>query len=237
MENEKMISEGKCVYCKETFAKAGITKHLAAHLKKIASEKPQSAKAFHVRVEGADYFINLLVNGDAQLVDLDDYIRAIWLECCGHMSSLVEKGKDYDINWDADDSSFGEDMSQPMKDVFRKGQKLVYEYDFGSTTQLEVKVIEEYGIAVNDDIKLLSRNEPLKIVCEVCKTKAAAMICTAHDWNESTLFCKTCAKKHAKECTDFEDMSFKLVNSPRTGVCAYEGGSIDKQRDGVWKEK
>jgi hypothetical protein len=28
-----------------------------------------------------------------------------------------------------------------------------------------------------------------------------------------------------------------VVNSPRMGVCAYMGGSIDKQRDGVYVKK
>jgi len=26
-----------------------------------------------------------------------------------------------------------------------------------------------------------------------------------------------------------------VVNSPRMGVCAYEGGTIDRERDGVYK--
>jgi hypothetical protein len=49
------------------------------------------------------------------------------------------------------------------------------------------------------------------------------------------MFCEKCAKKHAKECEDFADgyTVMPVVNSPRMGVCAYEGGCIDTERDGV----
>ena len=34
------------------------------------------------------------------------------------------------------------------------------------------------------------------------------------------------------ECSDFDDYaSMPVVNSPRMGVCGYEGGSIDLERD------
>lgn len=237
MAEEKLVSEGKCVYCDEMFKKSGISKHLDGHLKKIASEKPQSDQAFHIRVEADVFFLNLLADADVSLDDLDDYLRAIWLECCGHMSSFREKGKAYDDDWDDEEGIIGEDKSQPLKKVLRVGQKLSYEYDFGSTTELDIKVVAEYRMAVKDGIQLLSRNEPLKVFCQICGTKPAASICTAHGWGESHLFCKTCAKKHGKECEDFEYAELKVVNSPRAGVCAYDGGQIDKKRDGIWKPK
>jgi hypothetical protein len=48
--------------------------------------------------------------------------------------------------------------------------------------------------------------------------------------------CDTCAQKHAKKCEAFADYaSVPVVNSPRMGVCGYEGGKIDKERDGIFK--
>ncbi|MBL7814256.1 MAG: hypothetical protein JNL70_04545 [Saprospiraceae bacterium] len=144
--------------------------------------------------------------------------------------------KKYKNNWDDPNGIIGEDQSKTLKKVFKVGQVFDYEYDFGSTTQLTIHVLAEYKLAVTEGIKLLSRNEPLKIMCEVCGEKAATDVCTIHDWEEASLFCKSCAKKHAKECEDFADYAgLKVVNSPRFGVCAYEGGQIDKKRDGVWK--
>jgi hypothetical protein len=237
MAEEKLLSEGKCAYCDEMLKKSGISKHLDSHLKKMAAEKPHLDRAFHIRVEADVFFLNLLVDADMSLDDLDDYLRAIWLECCGHMSSFREKGKGYDDDWDDDEGIIGEDKSQPLKNVLRVGQKLQYEYDFGSTTALDIKVLSEYRMAVKDGIQLLSRNEPLKVLCQVCGTKPAASICSAHGWGEAHLFCKSCAKKHTQECGDFEDYQLKVVNSPRAGVCAYDGGQIDKKRDGIWKPK
>ncbi len=40
--------------------------------------------------------------------------------------------------------------------------------------------------------------------------------------------------KLENECEDFsEEMRLPVVNSPRMGICGYEGGMIDKERDGV----
>ena len=236
MAKEKILSEGKCVYCSETLKKVGISKHLDGHLKQSADEKPQRDRAFHVRVEADAYFLNLLIDADAPLDYLDDFLRAIWLECCGHMSSFMDKSKTYDVDWDDENGVIGEDKSKPVKDVFKVGQELKYEHDFGSTTELNVKILAEYQLSVRDGIKLLARNEPLKLLCVMCREKSAKVICSVCGWGAEAVFCADCGKKHAKECPDFADYSkMKLVNSPRAGVCAYEGGQIDKKRDGIWK--
>jgi hypothetical protein len=54
-------------------------------------------------------------------------------------------------------------------------------------------------------------------------------------YDEDASFCNECAKKHAKKCDDFaEYAAMPVVNSPRMGVCGYEGGRIDTERDGVF---
>jgi hypothetical protein len=236
MEETTLHSEGQCTYCKETFTQKDMSKHLAAHLKKMSAEKPSRDKSFHIRVEAGPYFLNLLIDSAAPLSFLDDYLRAIWLECCGHMSTLVDKSKKYEFNFD--NNTFGEDMSQGVSQLFKKGQKLKYKYDMGSTTTLEIKVLDEYNVLAREGTQLLSRNEPLKILCHVCNEKPAFKMCTVHEWNEPSLFCKPCSTTHKKECPDFADYAaMPISNSPRMGVCGYESGQIDKKRDGAWKEK
>jgi hypothetical protein len=235
---EELKSEGKCIYCNETFAKAGISKHLAKHLQDLEKQFKASIPAFHVKVSSQEMFLNLLVSSEAQLGDLDDFLRAIWLECCGHMSSFRQKGKKYDVGWDMDDedTEFGEPMGAEVKDVFKENAVFQYEYDFGSTTSLEVKVLKSYNVPMDGEIALLSRNEPLAIMCGMCKTKPATKLCTVHIYEEYAFYCKDCQKKHAKVCEDFKDYAaLPVVNSPRMGVCAYTGGTIDKKRDGVYK--
>ena len=79
-------SEGKCIFCQETYTKGGISRHLETHLSQL--EAADRKKSFHLRVEAGPYFLNLLMDGDATLEDLDHFLRAIWLECCGHMSQF-----------------------------------------------------------------------------------------------------------------------------------------------------
>jgi hypothetical protein len=235
MESE-LKSEGKCVYCNQMFAKAGITKHLDKHLQDLEKEQKTTETAFHVKIQVDEMFLHLLVSSGAQLVDLDEFLRAIWLECCGHMSSFKQKGKRYEIDYDDEDADFGEPMGELIANIFKEDMVLQYDYDFGSTTALEIKVLKSYYVSVKEPITLLSRNEPLPIMCGICKTQAAVKICSVHMYEEYAFYCKDCQKKHAKVCPDFKDYAaMPVVNSPRMGVCAYEGGSIDKKRDGVFK--
>ena len=64
-------------------------------------------------------------------------------------------------------------MNSKVGEFFEKGLKLNYEYDFGSTTRLDIDVVEEYFVEGKNKILLLSRNEPLKILCDLCKEKPA----------------------------------------------------------------
>lgn len=236
MEETTIHSEGQCAYCKEIFAQKDMLKHLATHLKKMSAEKPSPYKSFLIRVEEGPFFLDLLIDSTAPVNFLDDFLRAIWLECCGHMSTLMDKSKKYEFNFDDEDAIIGEDMSQAARHIFRKGQKLKYEYDMGSTTTLEIKVLDEYSVSAREGLQLLSRNEPLKLLCHTCNAKPAFKICSVHGWNEPSMFCKTCIPIHKKECEDFADYAaLSMCNSPRMGVCAYEGGHIDKKRDAVWK--
>jgi len=68
-------------------------------------------------------------------------------------------------------------------------------------------------------------------MCSICRKVPATQVCAI----DAHVFCDKCAKKHAKKCVDFaEHASMKVVNSPRMGVCGYEGGGIDKERDGIY---
>jgi hypothetical protein len=261
---EKLKSEGKCLFCNETFAKAGIMRHLKMHLAQIA-KTGKKGNSYLVKVDndprwnGLPYFLYLWINGNAKMEDFDAFLREIWLECCGHMSKFTDKSfkremsmGSYDI-MDAFDfleqgkvkqyekimEDFGEiPMSRAINKVFAKGKKYEYEYDYGSSTILQIEVMEEYPFAAPKKMVLLSRNEPLEIRCDMCHTEIAEVACTVHIYEEEGKFCSKCAKKHAKVCSDFADYaSATIVNSPRMGVCGYEGGVIDIERDGIFNKK
>lgn len=82
-----------------------------------ASGRP-SQKIFHVVVEGKydpQYWLHLDVAGNAQLEDLDQFLRDIWLECCGHLSAF-RIGKDsYSSHLESDFfGMFGEEPSSAV---------------------------------------------------------------------------------------------------------------------------
>ncbi|MDR1527419.1 MAG: hypothetical protein LBS46_07105 [Dysgonamonadaceae bacterium] len=254
-------SEGKCFFCGETFAKAGINRHIQTHLKQKAKENA-TGRSYLVKVESnpkwgnSSYFLSLWVDSKATMEDLDEFLRDIWLECCGHMSAftnpknrrqgggmwdffeaeeLLAKGKKREYEKLMEEANGEVPMSRKTDKVFYKGLKLEYEYDFGSSTELLLTVMEEYPVKADKKMVLLSRNEPLEWLCDTCKKEPATQICTVHNWDDDSLFCDKCAEKHAKKCEDFEEYAaMPVVNSPRMGVCAYEGGSIDIERDGVF---
>jgi hypothetical protein len=263
--NKEQKSIGECTYCKKTFAKQGIYRHLKTHLqKKALDSKP--GKSFLLKVEPNPdywnknvYFLALWIDGDTEMDDLDTFLRKIWLECCGHLSAftdlnrrklsrggsmwdffeaqeLLEAGKTEEYE-DLMEQAKGEiPMGRKIKNAVFNGMKIEYKYDFGSSTNLLITVMDEYPCKADEPIVILSRNEPLGVKCDICATHFAVEICTAHDWEEPSQFCEKCAKKHVKTCADFADYAaMPIVNSPRMGVCDYRGGTIDLKRDGALK--
>ncbi len=218
----KLKSEGKCVYCEKIVAKSAISKHLDKHLHEITEKSAsKNCLAFHTHVQAGGMFLDLLIDGKETLETLDQFLRSIWLECCGHMSAFT-------INR----NEIG--MQRSIADVFQEGLVMEYEYDFGSTTGLDIKVNSEFPMTVQEGIKLLSRNNPLTIMCSVCKKRLAEKICIIHVEEDEGFFCNECAQQHGEECEDFADYGeMPVVNSPRMGVCGYMGGMIDKERDSI----
>ena len=261
--NFKLKSEGKCLYCDETFTKVGIHKHLQKHLKdKIAYNKP--GQSFLIKAEpnprwgSTPYFLSLWINGETWMEEVDQFLRDIWLECCGHMSAftysknrkntgekfdflraeeLLKAGKGKEYEEMMDDLNGEVPFSRKAKKAFYEGLQLRYQYDFGSTTELLITVIAEYPVKADDPIVLLSRNEPPKLICEHCGKAAATQTCSVCcGYEDEGLFCEECAQEHAETCGAFEEYAaMPVLNSPRMGVCGYGGGRIDTARDGVFK--
>jgi hypothetical protein len=225
MEHE-LKSEGRCLYCDELFSQAEIGKHLAKHLgemEKAIAGKPQSNYC-HVEVEAGEMFLHLLVKGDAPMKTIDGFLRDIWLDCCGHLSGFGHK-------------NFKIKMKDRVEDVFQPKVKIYHDYDYGTTTRVFLSAKKHYQLDLKDKVILLSRNEPLKIMCSSCKKKPAVSICTVCWFNEEAFYCKKCSEKHSDTCEDFADYAgMPVVNSPRMGECGYTGGVIDTERDGVFKK-
>ncbi len=125
--------------------------------------KGQPERLFHIRVEGAhapEYWLDLEISASTTLTRLDDYLRAIWLECCGHLSAFEIDGIRYEVateGVDFDLFAVYDEPPKPMKSarlgrILRPGLTFLHEYDFGSTTELKLKV------AVNEPVCPPPRN-------------------------------------------------------------------------------
>src|SRR5689334_8641925 len=88
---------GTCSYCDAVITKVAANSHLKSCIIRSASNEAANASRgpretfFHLRVEDmsrAEYWLDLEMRGISPLVRLDDYLREIWLECCGHLSGF-----------------------------------------------------------------------------------------------------------------------------------------------------
>jgi hypothetical protein len=222
----RQISRGTCAFCKNTYTKSGMSRHLTACKARkaaIAAEEAGGAptsKLIRLAVDGtyaSDYWLHLEVPADATLYDLDQFLRSIWLECCGHLSMFKIAEQNFLVqifdDWWAEDDR---DMNVRLGDVLTPALRFSYRYDFGSSTDLTLKVVSErMGVARRDEpIQILARNDPLDLRCDHCG-KPAAWVDVFEDY---TLLCRECDE------TDGDgEVLMPIVNSPRVGVCGYTG--------------
>ena len=210
---EYQSQKSRCNLCNKEFTQRGITKHIKLCINKQLVNECGIDNLYIVVQDpfNPDYFFHLLISQTASLQDLDKFLRKKWLECCGHLSAFRCKKMREEIP-----------MSRKIYQTIYPGGTLNYQYDFGSTTELEIKCIGNFTVVFkgNKKIQILSRNSQPLIPCDECEEFPATQICTACQYGGEGWLCEKCAKAH--DCG--EDLYFlPVVNSPRAGVCAYTG--------------
>lgn len=211
-------TRGACVFCGADYTRAGMAKHLQA-CKARAGATAAAAGAgtqLHLQVQdayGGAFWLQLEMDGAAPLQALDRYLRAIWLECCGHMSAFSYGGWGDDLG-----------MTRKASSVLKPGTELVHRYDFGTTSETLVRAIAARpGKPLGrHPITLMARNRPPVEPCAECKAPAThlCMECVIEE-DEPGLLCEahTAAHPHG----DNYGPPTPLYNSPRMGMCGYEG--------------
>src|SRR5579862_1072328 len=103
-------STGKCSFCKSEIGKGRMTTHLKSCKERMAviaaetgesKRKKPTARLFQLLVEGRynpQYWMHIEVPAQESLQTLDDFLRDIWLECCGHLSAFKIDGVSYENN-------------------------------------------------------------------------------------------------------------------------------------------
>lgn len=233
MTQIRQQSRGMCRHCGFVGAKASMTRHQAKCPERgivgessiqTVSKQTTSHEVYRLRVSGQyrpGYWLDIDVPISLTLDDLGGFLRGIWLECCGHMSAFtVGPQEDYS------DYSGSTELTQPplSRLGLEVGQKFGYTYDFGSSTELSVQVQARERVSgeASKSVRLLARNLPPELSCSKCSAPAR----WAHSWDydeqtgDPLLYCG----KHGKSTREEQ---LPVVNSPRMGVCGYDGGNLD----------
>lgn len=218
-------SRGTCLFCGETIVKRSVLKHLQKCPKRMEVIQTANASAraeetlWHLRVQGAsakEFWLDMEMNGSVSLDKLDKYLRAIWLECCGHLSNFTIGG------WG------GTEIGKTRKadSIFETGLVLRHLYDFGTTSETDIQVV---GLRTGrpltkHPIQLMARNHQPEALCQECG-QPAGWVCIQclYEGDRTGFLCDEHIKNHPHE--EYGE-PMQLFNSPRTGMCGYDGPAV-----------
>ena len=215
-------SRGTCMFCGYETTKGSMGRHLATCPKRqellAANETKHQApvELYHLRAQDAydnRFWLDFEMRGSAKLADIDSYLRAIWLECCGHLSEF-SIGR-----WGGTKLA----KTRRIEEAFRNGAVVTHIYDFGTSSETQLKLVSQRNGAslTKHPILLLARNQMPEATCIVCDEQATYFCeeCVIEEHTAGTL-CPTHAKSHPH---DNYGPPIKIVNSPRLGMCGYDG--------------
>ena len=143
-------------------------------------------------------------------------MRAIWLECCGHLSH-------FQIGWGL---WFADELPMHLDaySVFSQVDKLMHIYDYGTTsyTKIALKDVRVGKPLTRWPIQLMARNCMPVVVCQECGEQPARWLCheCMYEHNRPGLLCDEHVQNHP--CHDYRP-PIRLINSPRMGMCGYDG--------------
>ncbi|MDR2571091.1 MAG: DUF6398 domain-containing protein [Oscillospiraceae bacterium] len=199
---------GNCYICGVELGKTAMKNHIL----KSHGNDTDGEDCCLFMIEGAydkDYWLIIDVPMDKSLSSVDKFLRKIWLECCGHLSAFRSQNR----------SEYREISIGSKLYNFTKGDKIIHEYDFGTTTNSLVTII---GSTIRKpqkmNVRLLARNVPLEFECAKCGVPAQYFCTECVYDNRNPLYCGKCIEKH-----EHDDMFLPVTNSPRMGECGYDG--------------
>jgi len=208
-------SQGTCLLCRKTIKKKDAISHARECLELSGWPRGRNPSLL-IAVQGhhvKSYWLLVLAHKSCTLATLDSLIRDVWVECCGHLSEFTIQGQRFTRSAECGEMH----MEIPLSRVLSPGVQFLYEYDFGSTTTLDLQVIDTHPASpLESPLRLLARNTPPKVHCDTCGSPAEFRLC---DEEEPCIhLCRRCV-----EASDYDPWCIEVIsNSPRDGVCGYE---------------
>jgi len=203
-------TKGQCQFCGQEYTRGGMARHLRACSErdkklKETEEYYNDENIFHLQINSRAraYWLHLEMRSSAKLTKLDNFLREIWFDTSEHLSEFSEKrfgGRQYS-------------KSDKAYEILRKDFEMVYIYDFGTTSQVNIRVADKRkGPRLsNDSIYLMARNNPPETKCGICG-KPATSICRPCSFDKKNNYL---CDKHTQEHE--HEQIFKIENTPRTG--------------------
>jgi hypothetical protein len=172
-----MITHGKCTYCSRCFSSSMMARHLDSC--KVREDSFSLSRSFlredDKKIQRTDddavlllkvsskyfpeYWLFIETYGVCKLIDIDYFLRNIWLECCGHLSCFTINNEHYEIQPDPMFNS--RSMRVRLNKILQLGMIFEYVYDYGSSTELVIKVISSRCGSIKKE-----KEEPFDLLLE-----------------------------------------------------------------------
>ena len=114
-------------------------------------------------------------------------------------------------------------MDKTVETIFKKEKAIYHSYDFGTTSETIVELIgtRQGKSLTKNPMFLMSRNEMPEMECLECN-QAATHLCVEclYEGEDNGMLCDTHTENHPH---DTYGEPIQLVNSPRLGMCGYDG--------------
>ncbi|MPQ44024.1 DUF7309 domain-containing protein [Clostridium tarantellae] len=231
--------DGKCYFCEKDLKSRSALKHIKSCITRVSNvedmknDSSKLIKKYLIQITPtymkSEYWMYITIDENLKLKDLDQFLRKIWLECCGHLSSfkIYDEKYDSDVN---DEDEENEDcdffswtfkdaksLNYKLKDVINIDDIVTYSYDWGSTTELKLKIIDKFTTGNKEKkIEIIARNSEHTENCYICSKTS-----TYYDYEKNRYLCKSCVNNLKLSEESIEEVSY--LNSPRDGVCGYVG--------------
>lgn len=218
---------GQCRICGGVYTATGMTSHIKKHIARTTN----TSGYYVIRIDagrGNPFWMYVIADADIAFDELDQFLRSMWLECCGHPSHFVV--------YDKVQPEFIPDMGARLSDVLHDRTRFAHYYD---STVLRLGVVRMCGqiySGVDDpsvderfdnvpskyNIIVLALHDRVMFRCRSCKRESAT-VCSGFTMTGEGVLCMDCARLHDQAT---ENMRWAL-QSPRSGQCLY--GMIDEK--------
>lgn len=214
----KGIYMGTCTYCKASVSrnKLSLLRHLEKCEGRVDFQKKEHTDNYIIRIQfkyDPRFFLIIKTLPNTTLRKLDKFLRDIWLECCGHLSDFYT-GRSRVAK------------TRTLSLIMNQNAKLDYVYDFGSSTELTITMMDIIKMEKDAGIKILLRNRPFENECSFCGNSATLM-CSYCAGDAEGYLCEDCREKHPCVEEEGDHVLRDICNSPRSGECGYTGPTVN----------